>query len=398
MADNVFLKIEYLPNAETIANNKSLADKAKARAFYSCNQPNDYVKYVHTGISNYLAYTGDIAKSSGIFGKDGLLDDKAKAELRARLRETKSVIWHGLVSFDRDFSDKYCDDWQTAFAMLQKEIPRFLQQAHLDPDNITWYAGFHENTEHRHIHFSFFENEPTRFNSTDKANGSLLFSQGRIVPYALESFKRNIELYLYNHVIFPKRDKLLQDFKFLVNADEIRKVLAKLGKALPHKENGYLYSYNNAEMKYFRVYVDQAVMDIILRDRDSLYEYNEFCRTIAEQDQAILQMCNGNMEKYERLKLADKYMLTLKTRLGNALLNSLNDIEKWERELQRKIYDNWKDRRIRKNHRNHIFDECLRLSAKCNKEIVDCFQEFLRKLRTAEHKRLIEEGLIDPEM
>ena len=40
------------------------------------------------------------------------------------------------------------------------EFPKFFKKAALNPENITWFAGLHENTDNKHIHFSFRQNPP----------------------------------------------------------------------------------------------------------------------------------------------------------------------------------------------------------------------------------------------
>ena len=77
---NVNCKIAFVENEETLAKSPRLIEKYGAkRKFYSCNQTQDYLTYVDTGSKqklDYVAYSGDREKSSGVFGKNGLLTFK----------------------------------------------------------------------------------------------------------------------------------------------------------------------------------------------------------------------------------------------------------------------------------------------------------------------------------
>ena len=75
----------------------------EARDFYGSKNTFDYVGYVNKGSKekiDFVAYSGNNEKSHGVFNQNGLLNDEQIKKLRTKLRQTKSVIWHGLVSFE----------------------------------------------------------------------------------------------------------------------------------------------------------------------------------------------------------------------------------------------------------------------------------------------------------
>ena len=82
-------------------------------------------------------------------------------------------------------------DNDDAIGLMQLEFPKFFKNAGLKPDNIVWYAGLHENTNNKHIYFSFFEKSPCRYTSRD--NKSLHFSEGHIFKVARDKFKVSVE-------------------------------------------------------------------------------------------------------------------------------------------------------------------------------------------------------------
>ncbi|GHV02704.1 hypothetical protein FACS1894211_14650 [Clostridia bacterium] len=56
-----------------------------------------------------------------MFGKGGLMTEQEQAELKKRLRETKSVIWHGVVAFEPEFGKKYMAGGQFNTATAERE-------------------------------------------------------------------------------------------------------------------------------------------------------------------------------------------------------------------------------------------------------------------------------------
>lgn len=116
------------------------------------------------------------------------MNKKQIALTREHLRETESPIWAGVVSFEERFGLNWCNNFEQAKNIMQSELPKVFKRADLNPDNIEWFAGLHENTDHRHIHLVFFEKEPLRL--TDHAKG---YSIGLIPLFAMDEFKANME-------------------------------------------------------------------------------------------------------------------------------------------------------------------------------------------------------------
>lgn len=117
---------------------------------YSCrNTKFNYVSYVQEGSENkinYIAYSGDGEKSSGVFGATGLSTETEQQMLKAKLRKTDSVIWHGFISFAEGFGQKYVGSVEDAIRLMSTEMPVFLRDAGFTPENVVWYTGLHENT------------------------------------------------------------------------------------------------------------------------------------------------------------------------------------------------------------------------------------------------------------
>ena len=90
-----------------------------------------------------------------MFNQNGFMDAKQKQALRSDLRATKSVIWDG-ISPPRKIRQVVRGHYEQAYELLKTELPKFFKRAGLDPNNMEWFAGLHENTDNRHIHICFF--------------------------------------------------------------------------------------------------------------------------------------------------------------------------------------------------------------------------------------------------
>lgn len=126
---------------------------------------------------DYLDYAGDEEKSSGVFDANGLLSKSDKKALREKLHGTQSCIWDLIVSFEENYGKSNLADYSKARELLVKTLPKLFRQTELNQDNMTWYAGLHTNTDNRHIHVCFFENEPQKFHHK---TGRLRYRHGKI--------------------------------------------------------------------------------------------------------------------------------------------------------------------------------------------------------------------------
>jgi hypothetical protein len=95
------------------------------RSFYAYGKKDDCVGYVGKVIKfdktkNYIDYTGNLEKSSGVFSKNGILSVEDKKAFLKELRETKSCIWDCVISFEEKYGNKNVYDWKKAYEILCK--------------------------------------------------------------------------------------------------------------------------------------------------------------------------------------------------------------------------------------------------------------------------------------
>ena len=285
---NVVYKQEFfLPNYK----DKTNQDK---RNYYSSNKYDDYLKYVATSIKDlekldFVEYSNNSTKSSGIFNQNGLMSKEQIADFRKNLRETKSVIWSGIISFEENFGKKWCGCYEQAYELVKSELPKYFKRAGLNPDNIEWFAGLHENTDNRHIYLLFFEKEPQRMKNKEKH-----FSRGFISNNAMDFLKANIEL---SATDFKAREKeirlrLTKSVKERLNdvsGLKLKQMLLDLVNQFP--ERGHTF-YDCDNMQKLKPNIDNISNYIISHNVDISIYKNDFDDLVEEKQNLWIVIAN----------------------------------------------------------------------------------------------------------
>lgn len=385
---NVNCKILYVENEETLAKYPTRNERyGPKRKFYSCNQAQDYVTYVDTGSKqDYISYSGDREKSTGIFGKNGLLGYKERVALRKKLRTTKSIIWDCLLTFQPEFGQTYCNDYEQACEMMKREMPRFLKDAGFNPDNITWFAGLHTNKRHRHIHISFFENEPTRLRKRSK---ELQYSLGKINRACLDRFKIHVEQNLTDisaELRIARKDvtTLTQNVLFSKDSQirynsEFQSLILRLAQSLPSE--GRL-SYDSENMRPLKPLIRQ-ITDVAIKSNKKWHKaFLKFCGEVKKHDDETREMLIRNKvpEKYwDRYLKSETYLDDLYRRMGNQILNYVRVFKKKERSAKSRLAR----KRMRGKTAFDVLARSAQLQAAMEADSMFFFEEYLKKLEEA---------------
>lgn len=377
------------------SNDEYVKENLETRRFYASGKEYDYVKYVNTGSKeklDFVAYSGNDEKSHGIFDKRGLLNEEQIKELRTNLRNSGSPIWHGVISFTEDFGNKYCDTYEKAQKLMMIEFPKFFKKAALNPENITWFAGLHENTDNKHIHFSFFENKALRTKQNKKG---LFYSDGMIPIRAINSFKVDIEIRLINisSEIAENRKILANEFKKQIETGVFMKNMNSLITDLPNKGR---MQYDSENLQKFKPQIDFVINTIIKSNKSIKEKFEKLDYVLTKRDNEIIKAyTRNNINNYQDSLLRDKVIRDLYRRLGNQIIYFVKDIRFQQKKLEFETKNRLKLKRIEKAKRKILLDRCMRMSDVVNQEIVNSFQEYLHKLDEANYKRLKEEGFIE---
>lgn len=386
---NVNLFLGYVDNLD-----KSVLKDLEARRFYSSNKEYDYVKYVNTGSKeklDYVAYSGNNEKSKGIFNENGLLNAEQIKELRTNLRTTKSTIWHGVISFTEYFGNVNCDTYEKAYELMKSQLPKFFKNANLDPENIVWFAGLHENTDNKHIHFSFFEKEPLRYKQSSRFKQ---FSDGYIDIDAINQFKIDIEKYFIsrNFNIFENRKEITNLLKKSFNDGAYMNKINKLIIVLPVK--GRL-SYDSENMAEHRPMIDNIVKSIIVSNPELKRKVSDFEHILSKRDTELLKAYAKIKVDCSDKLLYEKCMKDLCRRLGNIVILAAKDIKTKQNKFNYETRNRLILKHIEKKKRKILINKCMQLNDLVNKEIVNAFAEYRERLEEANYKRLREEGYLE---
>ncbi len=383
-------KIHYYENEEALSRNPAKQEKySEARKFYSGNKHFDYLTYVNLGSKkkiDYVEYSGDNEKSTGVFGKNGLLSAKERQELRRKLRTTKSVIWDCLLTFQPEFGQMYCNDYEQAYDLMRKEFPRFLKDAGFKPDNITWFAGLHTNKRHRHIHISFFENEPTHVRAHKK---DLQFSHGKIPLPCINQFKMRAELALTDVAAelkiarkevttLCKRVLFSRDSQIKYNG-EFQSQIVRLVEKLPAE--GRL-GYDSENMRPLRPIIRQIVDAAMKANKPWYKAFTAFCGEVQKRDAEVREMLIRNHipeTKWDRYLNADTYLEDMYRRLGNQIINYARVYKKKEGTAKGRLAL----KRIRQKTADSVLLKAAQMQASMEADSMYFFREYLRKLEEA---------------
>lgn len=387
---NVVYKQEFfLPHY----NDENMQDK---RNYYSSNKYSDYLKYIATGIQDlqkldFVEYSNNNSKSSGIFNQNGKMTSKEIAGVRKSLRDTQSVIWSGIITFEEQFGLKWCNNFEQAYNLVKSELPKYFKRAGLNPNNIEWFAGLHENTDNRHIHLIFFEKEPLRIKGKKK-----IFSIGKVSTKAMDFFKANLELAAtdFRAREIRVRTNLTKSFNEEINDVSGLKIKSRLlGLANQFPESGHLY-YNSENMQNLKSQVDNITTYIIKHNPNIQLYKDDFDELVKEKDELANSYCKRNGYNKPTESVGDKMMNDIYRRLGNIVIESARELKLKENERQKLNAKNLVEKRIQKNKLMKELDECLYLNSKVEFEIIKAFQDYMSKLEEMHIKTLIEQGIL----
>jgi len=405
---NVVFKIRYYQpsDASLDASNPINLERIKNRNYYSSNGgENDFLKYIDDGIKrgngfDYMDYMTSHDKSSGVFGKNGLLTAEEKKEMRNLLRKTKSVIWDALLSFSEEYGKEKIKSYEDAIEIVKHNLPKFLKENGMDENNVIWFAGLHRNTDNLHIHFSFFELEPTFHRANKKGE---FYHYGPMKQTSIDNMKVNVEEYMsctkyffesYRRNLVSRTETELKGLNPLDDTHKkIKKKLAELFHKMPKGKMGY----GHKDMSELRPLIDEIASLIMVQNPSLLEEYKNLKKDLEERDLRVKRICESQNIDPKRFMLSDKYLKDFNRRVGNKIIEYAKKYEldsKW-RGLSYEKQALMRNR-IKRNN-TLLFKSTATLNRMVAQEAERVFTDFRKKLKEAEYQRLVEEGVIEAE-
>lgn len=119
-----------------------------------------YMKYIATreNVQKYAQYIAERPGSHGLFGDDDVVDlQKAMDELK----DYTGNVWAHIISLQREDAVQYGYDHAGAWKNLIRSHRNEIAEAmHILPDHFRWYAAFHNEGDHPHIHMMAWSADP----------------------------------------------------------------------------------------------------------------------------------------------------------------------------------------------------------------------------------------------
>ena len=123
-----------------------------------------YLKYIGTreGVellpSGYMEYMAERPRSHGLFGDEDDVDMNAAMK---ELNEYLGNIWTHIISLKREDADRlgynHAAQWCNLLRAHRNEIAEAM---HIPPGDFRWYAAFHDEGDHPHVHMMAWSVKP----------------------------------------------------------------------------------------------------------------------------------------------------------------------------------------------------------------------------------------------
>mgnify|MGYP001000659698 CR=1 FL=1 len=363
---------------------------SQGRDFYSSSKKDDYVGYIDKGVrqterkeekpSDYLGYADSHEKSSGVFNANGPISDAEKKELRKRLRDTESTIWDCVISFEERYGKENCDTPEKARKLLKKVLPSFFKSIDLNPERTTWYAGLHQNTDNRHIHLSFFQDEPNHY---DRKTKSMRFRRGKIQIAKINDLKIAIERNYMEPVQGAERLRrlLVEQSRETVTGlygrdlDATGRLCQELFDEIPR--TGSL-SYSSSNMDGVRDKVD-SVTELILETSYVRKPYREFLSRVEKKDRIMKEACRMQKVDPKPYLYAGKFKQDMKRRMGNAVIQEIVKLRNEADQKMAELHNAKAQQRVRQSTLMGIMEIVYRWSVRMGEIAYD---EYLKQKET----------------
>ena len=179
-----------------------------------------YMKYIATreNVEKYAQYIAERPRSHGLFGDDDVIDLKKAMD---ELKDYTGNVWTHIISLKREDAVLYGYDHAEAWRSLIRSHRNDIAEAmHIEPDHFRWYAAFHNEGEHPHIHMMAWSTDP---------------KEAYLNRNGIETVKSKLTNDIFAHEmqqIYEKKSETRQEL-----VSEARRVMRELAKEM---QSGYV--------------------------------------------------------------------------------------------------------------------------------------------------------------
>ncbi len=320
----------------------------------------------------YVSYIAERPRVEKL-GEHGLFSDEGVtinlAEVKKEVAESKSNVWTHIISLKREDAEALgynrADAWIQLLRSNRNEIAR---QMHIPPEDLRWYAAFHNEAHHPHVHMIAYSVGKAPFLSVkgiEAIKSTLateIFRDERMCIYNEQTAVRD-ELKSESRAMVSDFVKRINEGTF--DKPEIKMLLFSLADKLEKHKGKKVYGYLRDDAKG----IINSIVDELENDEGIKYLYDEWYKRRFE----ILRFYSD--ETPEKIPLSqNKTFKSIKNMIIQEACNILvdrqmdNDVSRLE-EFKKLPYDyqtlliqarkgnHWAEYKIAKHHLNYNSDE-----------------------------------------
>lgn len=237
----------------------------------------DREKYV-----SYIAQRPRVEKlsSHGLFTDDGV--PIILSDVQKKVAESKSNIWTHIISLKREDAERLGYNNANAWMnLIRSQRNMIAENMRIAPENFKWYAAFHNEAHHPHIHMIAYSTKPNEAYLTEKGIeniksnlANIIFRQDLISIYQKQTEHRDTLRAEARDIVADIVAKLNSETYI---SDSIKQKLLQLAEKLSKTDGKKVYGYLKADVKAL---VDSIVEELASDDRikklyDLWYEQKE---------------------------------------------------------------------------------------------------------------------------
>lgn len=310
------------------------------RAFYDMSGADNIYKYITTEgkmlgeEAQKFTMLEYLQKSTGVFNQDGMLSKEEVKAMRKRAQTGEKNIWHGFISFNKENSNKI-DSLEKCIALVRQTFDTFFKDAGFDPSNMDLMCALHlDRPEHLHIHYVFWEKEPTIKNP--RAAGYIYRKKGKIPLDVITKMTERLNAYTVDDELVRKRQEALwvlrhksSEYLHAHIMDNISADMRALANKIPKNAS---FFYAKKDMAPYRKDVDGIVESITFLDDDF---YNA--------DKAFRQEVQNKGDEFQIVKWE------YECKLGNIILRKVREIQQNTYKVSARIKHKTNDKRLKRS-------------------------------------------------
>ena len=213
------------------------------------------------------------------FGSHGLFTDDGETVNLRRVSEELNLhdgnVWTAIISLRREDAERLgYDSGERWRDMLRAHAQEFSEQFHIPTENLRWFAAFHNESYHPHVHLIIYSTDKSHGYLTKKGVQNLRSSLGKEI-FAQDLLTKYEEQTAHRDSLRTESRALVANIIAQINQENydnpvLESKLLELAKILSETGGKKVYGYLNAETKSL---VDEIVDELAGDERlIQLYE------------------------------------------------------------------------------------------------------------------------------